>query len=223
MAGKGTGNFQIDPNLIPGMTPGVNKGIPGYEMAPVGPDGRPLRPKWESMIDPSTGLLREPYQLTDAYNTGALEQLREEGLRDPGEASRWRQLQDAQIANVGAQAQGQTQAAMNQLAMRGGLRSGAAERLAGRGAQNALTAQQQARQGADIADERMRLQGLGSLNQAELQAAQQAQGIQGKNIDAALQDTLQKRYADLEAYKEQLRAWGSEKAAAATPSGGGKK
>lgn len=184
---------------------------------------RPERPAWESMIDQDTGLMQEPYRLEDAYNQQALEGLRQQALRDPGEQSRWRQLMESQVADANAQAQAQTQAAMNQLAMTGGLRSGAAERLAGRGAQAGLQAGQQARMQLDIQDEQNRLQGLQGLNQAELQAAQQAQGVQGQNIERALQDITQKRYADLEAYKEELRQWGSERTAQATPSGGGGK
>lgn len=184
--------------------------------------GRPERPKWESLIG-ADGLMQQPYQLTDRYDTGALDQLRQDALRAPGDQSRFRQLQEAKLADLNAQAQGQTQAAMNQLASRGGLRSGAAERLAMSGARNALEQGQNMRLNLDLQDEQSRMQNLGALNQANLQAAQAQQGVQQYNIGTALNDIFQKRYADTDAYKEQLRAWGSERTAAATPSGGGGK
>lgn len=191
--------------------------------------GRPDRPVWESLLG-SDGLMQDQYQVKDAYNTGALEQMRTDYLRDPGEASAWRGMQgdllNVQAGQANSQAQQDMRSAMNQMASRGGLRSGASERLAGRTADNATLARQGImgqRMNLDLQDEQMRMQGLNTLNQAEMGAATNAQKVQEYNINAALQDTTQKRYADLEAYKEQMSAWGAQKTAEATPSGGGGK
>lgn len=191
--------------------------------------GRPDRPAWESLLG-SDGLMQQPYQLQNSFNTGALDQMRSDLLRQPGEQSQWRMLQGQQLerdaARAASQAQGAVSQGMNQLAMRGGLRSGAGERMASQGARNASLARQGVlgnRLRLDIADEQQRMQGLGALNQAEMGAAQNAQGVDKYNIDKALFDTMQKRYADMNAYNEEMRAWASEKTAQATPSGGGGK
>ena len=157
--------------------------------------------------------------------------MRSEFSRGPGEQSEFRQLQGQQLnrdaataaANVGTQ----TQTSLDNLASRGGLRAGASERLMGRSNRDANTARQQVlgnRLNLDLQDEQTRLSGLQGLNTANLQAAQQQQGVQQYNIQNALTDTTQKRYADLEAYREQLQAHSAQKVADATPSSsGGKK
>ena len=190
--------------------------------------GRPDRPEWESLIDPNTGLLQSQLMLDNQYNQDALNQLRQEGLRGPGEASAWRGLMDQRLTQQAGQAsagaQAATQNAMSGLAMRGGLRAGTAERLAARGADQAVEAQQRIfGQGLnlDIQDEQQRLASLGALNQAELQAGQFGQGVQQFNIQQALNENLQKRAEQINAYNEQMRAWASERTAQATPSGGG--
>ena len=199
---------------------------------------RPDRPAWESMLG-DDGLMKTPYQLGEGgLQTDYLGKMREQALRDPGEASQWRQLMgqrlDQQMAQRGdqlAQQQaGQQAQAMNRLAMTGGLRGGAGERMGQQAATQGLLAQQRLaregmgqRLGLDIQDEQNRLKGLSQLQAAELGTAGFRRGTQQYNIDKALQDVLQKRAADMSAYKEQMGAWGAEKTAAATPSGGGGK
>lgn len=200
--------------------------------------GRPDRPAWESLLG-QDGLMKEQYQLgAGGMQTGFLDRMRDQALRDPGQQSQWRQLagqqldqrQAAQGDQLARQQAGQQSQAMNRLAMTGGLRGGAGERMAGAGANNALLEQQrlarqgnQQRLGLDVQDEQNRLQGLSQLGNAEMQVGGFNRDTQKYNIDKALQDTLQKRASDLNFYNEDMRAWAAERTAQATPSGGGKK
>lgn len=193
--------------------------------------GRPDRPEWESLLG-ADGLMKEQYQIQNNLNTGFLDQMRQDNLRQPGEQSQWRQLMEQRVQNQAGQAaanvQSQAQNQMSNLAMLGGgLRAGSAERLANQAANRASTAQQGVlgqRLNLDIQDEQMRQQGLLNLGNAEMQTAQFGAGIQQQNIGNALNETLQKRAEAVNAYNEQMRAWAAEKTAAATPSsGGGKK
>jgi len=131
-----------------------------------------------------------------------------------------------QASQANANAQNQTNFAMDRLASNGGLRSGAGERLGRQGALQGLLAQQRVRQQGldyDIADNQNRLGALQNLGQQELAAADFSRNIQEGNINRTLQETTQKRFADLESYREQMQAWAAERTADATPSGGGKK
>jgi len=192
--------------------------------------GRPDRPEFESMLGPE-GMIKEQYQLQNNLDPRYLEQMRQDGLRQPGEQSQWRKLMEQKVQGQAGQAmanaQGQTSNAMSNMAMKGGLRGGAAERMAGRGAQQALQAGQGVlgqRLGLDIADEQMRGQQLGALGQAEMGAAGFQRAGDQFNIQNSLNDVLQKRASDINAYNEEMRAWAAERTAASTPSsGGGKK
>lgn len=206
----------IDANVWAQMQAQLNKSL-----------GRPDRPEFQSQLGPG-GLIREPYQLQDTLNRGYLEQMRTDALRQPGEQSQWRQLMEQNVQRQAgeAMARGQAQAsnAMSNLAMRGGLRGGAAERLAAQGSQNALQAGQNVlgqRLQLDIQDEANRMQGLQNLGSAELQSAQFGQGTQQFNIQTSLNELLQQRANDINAYNEEMRAWAAERTARATPSGGG--
>jgi hypothetical protein len=190
---------------------------------------RPDRPEFESLLD-DTGMIKEQYRIQDNLNTQYLDRMRDTALRDPGQASQLRQLQQQQLEQQGAQAQAQAQSSaaqqMNQMAMRGGLRSGAQERMAQNAANRGLQARQQMlAQGTqlDLADEQNRLKQLGALGQQEMARAQFGRQGDQFNIEKSLFDVLQKRAADMNAYNEEMRAWASERTAAATPSGGGGK
>ena len=193
--------------------------------------GRPERPEFESLLG-DDGLIAQPYQLQNDYNTGALDRLRTEFDRGAGEQSELRRLQGQQLsqesARAAAQAQSNTQTGLDQLATTGGLRSGAAERLAQRGIENTTRAQQGIlgqRLGLDVQDEQNRIAGLGALNQAEQAAANNSQGIQQFNIGNSLNDITQGRAVDVNNYNEDIRAFAAQQTANATPSssGGGKK
>lgn len=182
--------------------------------------GRPDRPAFDSLLG-QDGLIGQPYQIQNQLTQGALGQLQQEAMRAPGDPSQWRQLMDQQVIGQAGQAaagaQSQMQNAMSNLAMRGGLRSGAGERMAQQAANQATMARQGAlgqRLGLDIQDEQMRQQMLAQAGQRQMGAAE-------FDIKNSLNEVLQKRAEDINAYNEQMRAWASERTAAATPSGGG--
>ncbi len=185
--------------------------------------GRPLNPEFISIGDQDTGLLKQPYQSGSFLNTQGLEAIRAQALRDPGTLSRWGQLAQADQMNQLARSQaGQFSQAQNQLAQSGGLRSGARERLASAGMQQNLAAQQRALGGIQMQDEQNRLQMLGQLPGAELNAANYLSGRQDTNINRALGEVTQNRLAQNTQFAEAMRAWGARETAKATPSSGKK-
>ena len=109
--------------------------------------GQPDRPEFKSMLDPATGLMPDQYSALKQYDTSALDAMKSEALRGPGQDSAWRDAMQAKLEQQGGQAmagaQSQTNAAMNQLAMKGGLGAGTAERMGNQGALRGLQAQQQ--------------------------------------------------------------------------------
>lgn len=189
---------------------------------PLDAQGRPLAPEFTTVGDMSTGLLQSPYNLTNQLNTQGLEAMRAEALRDSGQMSRWGQmaLSQAQNQNAAQNAGALTQAS-NQLAMQGGLRSGARERLASQGMQNTLRANQNAMGSIQIQDELNRQKWLGMLPGQELQAAQYGTGLQDRNIGRALQEVNVGRGMQQQQYNEAMRAWGADKTAQAAARSGG--
>lgn len=214
-------------------------------------NGSPIRTKWESLLDPKTGMVKKQYQMAlpkDVnLNTQGLEALRGRALSTG--PSQWANmmaqkqgLEQTQAADDLAQAQaGQRSQAMADLAERGGLSDQARERLAMQGMNTGMLGRQQVnRQGMldrmniGLQDEQQKLGILQNLPGQELAALQpQFQNQQNKmqaqqfNIGQSVGEFDKKRAADLAAYQEQLRAWGSGKAAdaqaAASGGGGGKK
>lgn len=182
---------------------------------------KPQIAKWDDMRDPS-GLLKAPYQLADPTKDSrvGLGLLQAEATREGPSA--WRTLEEAQQADqLARQSAGQLAQGQSQLAMRGGLRSGAGERMASNmAAQNLLGRQNISRMGA-MGDEQRRMQAMQNLPAAELQEATFQRGTQQYNIDNALREQYQKRIKEAKDYEEQMRAWGAERTAAATPSSGG--
>lgn len=195
----------------------------------IGADGRPIMPSLENLRDRS-GQIKKQFRDTTQVDTRALDAMRADALRGAGTQSLWRQIMqqrlNQQAGQAAAAAQGQSNAAMNRLAMTGGLRGGASERLAEAGMQQGLLAQQNVLGRGidlDVQDEQNRLSQLGAVNQASLaQANFERQGRQF-NIQNSLNEVLQQRAAQMNAFNEAMRAWASEKTAQATPSGGGGK
>jgi len=132
------------------------------------PDGSPVRPEFESQIDPATGLLKSQYQMSvdklqagkadlfelDPSSMEGLQAFKKEALREG--PSQWAQLQQQmleqqkgtdldkaarQAGAAGAQARGS-------LAMRGGLSSGARERIATGGARDLMRSKQDIQRGS---------------------------------------------------------------------------
>ena len=76
------------------------------------------------------GTIKDVYQTKDTYDPRAINSMREDALRTPGQMSRWGQMAQSQAGNqIAKQQSGQLATATGNLAMQGGLRSGARERL----------------------------------------------------------------------------------------------
>lgn len=187
---------------------------------PTGADGKPIAKQFVSTIDPDTGLLKDAYNLKAPVNTGGLEALRGEALRTGPSA--WRTMEEAsQRDKLAKSSAGQLAQAKNQMAMQGGLRGGSAERLAAQGMRQNLGGAQNISRDLAVADEQKRMQAVGQLPTAEINQATFDRGTGQYNIDKALSEVLQKRANDVNQYNQQMSAWGAERTAAATPSGGG--
>lgn len=211
----------------------------------------PVRPDWQSNLDPATGNLKDQYKLNwgdnvtsdqrglDAYRNMALgtgaspwaqEQLKSQALNEQG----LNQAAKEQNASSGAQAR-------SALASKYGLSSGANTSLARQQMKDQATSLQnvgfqgaQARAGIgaqDAANRQNFLQGLPGqdLAQANL-AMQNKQGnleVGEFNIGNTLNETQNKRAADLAAYNAQMQTYGAAKSADAMRNsgsgGGGKK
>ena len=192
--------------------------------------GMPTYEGYTSLVDPSTGLLPEQYQLKSALSKDVLDKLQSEGLAEG--PSTWAQLQlDMQAADqaktlqdLAASSQGQASNAASNLAMRGGVSSGAQERIQSGALKNLLAQEQEAKQaGAQ--------QKLGILSQDEqtklgiLQnlpnVANYYTGVDQYNIGNLLNDYGQKEASKLAQYQEQMKAYAAKKAGLATLYGGG--
>ena len=134
---------------------------------------RPEAQKWDSQLN-EDGTLKDNQQLSNNVDSRYLDQMRDDNLRAPGEASAWRGLADQDITRQAGDSQqqlaGAQQQGLDQAAMRGGVSSGARERMMGAGVGQNLANQQNIfgnRLQADMQDEQMRVQGLQNLGQAE--------------------------------------------------------
>lgn len=159
-----------------------------------------LAPTYES-IRGAGGGLKEQFQLKDpgAVRSPWLDQMLQQ-----------QDMMQTQALNRGAQ-QASTAAASARanLARRGGLSSGAAERLAGAAEeQRVLGAQDIYGQGAA---QRLGMQTEDMAKEREFQL-----GLQGQNLQNTLADIAQQREFDLGKYTEQMKATGAERAAQAT-------
>jgi len=221
----------------PAPTPGMGGKGGNLTGSNVDAAGRPIRPKWESQIDITSGLLKDPLTSKSPTPTQGLDAFRNEALRTGPSA--WRGLMDTQQQQqmgqardqLGQQQAGQLSQAQNRMAMTGGLSGGASERMGSQMAKQGLKSQQALsmagqQQGTqyDVADEGKRMGALQQLPGQELAGA--TFGRQGEqfNIEQALKEQQLKRLAELEAYKSEMGAWGAGKtadAAAAAGAGGG--
>ncbi len=195
----------------------------GGSSVPTDASGRPLMADFISVGDANSGLLQQPYISTDFANTQSLSQLRNEAMRPEGQMSKWGQMALSQAQNQNAASNaGQTQQAQNQLAMQGGLRTGARERLASQGMQQQMRGNQSALGNIQMQDESRRQQLLQQMPGAELQQAQYQSGVQNQNIGRALQEINMGRGLQTNQYNEAMRAWAAAKTGQAAPSGGKK-
>jgi hypothetical protein len=214
--------------------------------------GRPIQKDWESMAN-ADGTMKDQFKVKDWQNvnanTGALDLLRQNAMRGPGEMSQGNKLlMDSQKAQQAALLdQTAKSGAMNMLraqsdlAQSGGLSGAARERMARSGMKNDLIAKQQVnrqgmldRMGIQSKDEEQRIGALNQLQGMDNQQAdfqfknqQQAGSIQEANVRNSLNEGLQKRAWDANAYSQAMAEWGAGKTAdaqsRAARSSGGKK
>jgi hypothetical protein len=218
------GTVSTMPTAPPKMpTGGIGKGIaspfiPRWSASPVPMDekGRPLATEFNTIGDPVTGLLKDQYNVKNTLDPRAMEAARTEAYRDPGTMSRWGQmaLTSAQNQNA-AQNFGSQAQARSQLAMQGGLRTGARERLAAQGMQNQLRGNQSALGNVQMQDEQNRQKWLGQMPGLEVQNAQYGAGIQDKNIGRAVGEIQTGRALQQRQYDEAMRGWAAGKSAGA--------
>lgn len=174
-------------------------------------------------------------------NTQGLEKFRGEALRTG--PSEWSKLatgqQNQEELNAREKAtrdsRGASAGAMSDLAMRGGLTSGARERVAKSGSRNLMDMQQDvARQGSQnrlqigVNDEQNRIQQLGMLpgmeNQAlepGLQKAQMSTQANQFDVSQGQQEATNRNIFTSNAYNQQMKAWAANQTANATANSGG--
>lgn len=206
------------------------------------PDGSPMRPEYNSLIDPATGLLKKEYTM----QVGTLDPSKLEGYQAlKGEAlrtgpSKWAQLQ-AQLQNTqrsadmdraAGQAMSGAATARSGLAMRGGLSSGARERIALGASRNLIDARQGVGRQATVnalnlasTDEQNRLGTLKGFNESEMGLSKYNTDLGNKekefNITRALDERARAEADKLEKYKAELSKWGAGQQATATANSGG--
>lgn len=199
----------------------IPQGSEVYQIAPAPTDasGRPLAPAFNTILDPTTGLLRDQYNVKGNIDTRGMEALRTEALRTGPSA--WRTLNENLEANKLAQMQGsQLSQAKNALAGTRGLSSGAGERLATQNALTGLMGRQNLSSQMAIADENKRMAALNALPGQELNLSQFNRGTEAANIAGATSEIGAKRQQENDQYMKQMEAWAAERVAAATPKGG---
>jgi hypothetical protein len=184
------------------------------------PDGSPMAPEFQSLIDPETGQLRGNLSF-DADRIEGFDKFKNFAMSDgPSEYAQASEdrlgLQTALERDRASREANQAGAqARSNLAMRGGLSSGARERIAGQVGKGAMQSRQMARQN--------QLLGLSDILTQDAGARQQALGSltdwgarsQEFNIQNALGEIGQERDAAFQTYTEEGKRWAAEKKAAA--------
>lgn len=206
------------------------------------PDGSPIRPEYQSLLDPTTGLMKDQYQLKvealDPTKWEGYQKYKTQALSDG--PSTWAQmmlqkqgLEEAQRkSGAAAQAMSGMASARSALGMRGGLSRGARERIALQGSRNLLAGRQNvAREGSlerfgiNTQDQQNRLGMLSNLMGSETDLGKYNKTLEGKqsefNILRALEEKRAKDTQDLTVYQEQMKKWAAGKQADATAQSGG--
>jgi hypothetical protein len=213
-------------------------------------DGSAIRPEFNSLIDPKTGLLKQPYQLQALpdikVDSRAMDAIREDALSQG--PSKYAQLMEERqrleqsdlLDQSRAQISGAQAQTMSDLAMSGGLSSGARERLASKGMdQQAIEAQKIARSGMldrmniGLQDQTRKDDLLKSTVGYDFQNANVANqnrayqtDVNRTNIESALNENNAGRMFDMTKYQEEMKKWAAGKTAdvqKSAASGGGKK
>ncbi len=184
---------------------------------PFNPGMQPQMAPFQSQRNPD-GTIKDVYKTQDTYDPRAINQIRQDALRTPGQLSKWGQMAQSQAGNqIAKQGAGQLATAQSNLAMQGGLRTGARERLANNAAQSGLMAKQNAYGQIAMQDEQNRISQLGNLANQEMGLANYQTGLQNTNIGRATTDVGQERLYDMNKYNEAMRAWAAMNTANAMP------
>lgn len=213
------------------------------------PGERPKLGAYNSLRDKESGLLaNKNLNLTAGpdinLNTQGLEAIRKRALTEG--PSTWAALQNQRQAleeaqartDAGAQAASAGAQARSQLASRGGLTGGSAERLAASNAKNLMRSRQQVgaqgaldRSNTALQDEQMRMDLLKTLPGMEVQSLQpqfqnRQMGMQAQqfNIEQALKDKYAEDQYNMAKYQEDMKSYAAaQQANAIGGAGGGKK
>jgi len=205
------------------------------------PDGSPIRPEWQSLLD-SSGNLQDKYKLDikalDPTTWEGYQQFKKEAMRTGPSA--WANLMEQQQRmneedqRMSATRQGQSamNTGLSNLARYGGQSAGARLSMARSGArdilaanQNAMRAGAGARLGIQTTDEQNRIKQLADLSNSEADIGKFNKTLEGKqaelNLNNLLRENEGKRSFDMGTYQEQMKKWAAEKQAEATRNSGG--
>jgi hypothetical protein len=198
------------------------------------PDGSPIRPEFQSLLNKDTGLLGEQYQAKDMMDTSGIDAYRKRALGTSPSA--WADLatqkqgieEANQRSNLAANAGSAAAMARNQLASKGGLGRGAATSVGRQSMRDLMMGRQGiASQGATnrlnigLQDEGDRTKMLSALPGMDLQVGQYKTGVGQWNIQKAMEEKRAKDMADMEAYKQGMQAWAAKQQGEAMRNSGG--
>lgn len=211
--------FGLGVSNLTNMGAGMLSGAAGSGGGSIDPySGQPIGPGFESMRDPTTGLLQDKYKY-DPTKSAAFKQIQGQAMSTAPSAWANMQTQRQQLEqqglkdsaakqNLSALSQGQSQ-----LARTGGLSSGAAALMARSGAKDMMMRNQEINRGGML--DRL---GIGQQDEQTRQGllrdvATAETGAEKANLMALMGDVEGKRNFDLNKYQQMMSAWGAGKSA----------
>ena len=217
---------------LPLATPPPSAG--GVQAGPA-PGDRPGELAYSSVYDPTTMAMLPGYEQQVEKNGQGYNQFRGEALRrGPGAWALLAKVQQAMEAKAQREKAGKSAAseragALNDLAMRGGLSSGARERLAETGATNALNMTQgiNRQEGLNnlqvgLNDEQQRQAQLAALPGMEAARVTGWENTKAKDLEALMNENKSRNEFNMNKYNAQMSAWAAERQAQATEHSGKK-
>lgn len=222
-SGRGVGGNIIDPF---GIWDSSQSGYNAGDMS-----GMPQAPGFVQAYDPATMSLTD--YLQGKYDSSGLDAYKQQAMRTGPSAWANMATQDqAALANQSlehgaSQNNAQTAQAVDNLAARGGLSSGARERAGQEGAKNFMAmSQDTARQKnlntmqIGMNDEQNRIQQLSALPGMEQQQAQMWEGAKQQDVANTMNANNAANAYNQNLYNQQMSAWGAGKQADATAAAG---
>lgn len=236
--GKVAGGLAGMPGGFPGMVAGgMAGGWAGGQVRNLMGYGNGGGGDYSGMASSPTylGMERNDLQVPINYDRRPLQSFTEESLRTgPSKATNYaldlsRQAVDQAKSQARGQAAGMAQNAQAQLAMKGGLTGGAAERIQKMANNNALDLSQQAEAAGSqnrtnllMGDEQNRLAGLDRASGLNLNASQGLFDMQNKNLQNIIGEQTRRNLYNMNNYNQQMQAWGAGKQADAVANSGKK-